>query len=244
MFSSRPKIVAPKIVQPGAGRGKWWLLILLLLIAVWTWLVFDFGRQRAGLDVSGFHAEIDDLEVRIKQQAKKIEQLRVESASHQRAAQIDREAVNLAQADIKALQQERASLKREVDLLNGLLSDNSLTAVLRLKQLMISKGGSARQYRVKFTLVQLSKEGATVKGQAKVSLTGQQGGKEVSLDLAKLTGGKSKGLKMGFKNFQKFDVTLSLPEGFDPVSVTLTADVEGKGPEDLEETQPWKVAAS
>ena len=241
MFSSRQKIVTPKIVQHGSKDHKWWLLLLLVLVAVWSWFVFDFGRQRAGLDSQGYQTEIDTLEEEIRQKNKRIDELRLESAAHQRAAQIDKNAAVLAQQGLKELQQERAELKREVDFLNGLLSDKSKKAVLSLKHLQVSKMAGSNSYNLSFTLLHLSKVGGKAKGAVTLLVSGLQDDKKMHLKLENVTADKQKTLKMGFKNFQKFDVTLTLPDGFEPVDVTVSANVESKDIENFEQTLPWQV---
>ena len=124
----------------------------------------------------------------------------------------------------------------------GLLSDKSQKAVLRLKHLQISQVSDNNSYQLSFTLVHLTKVGGSVKGQATLAVAGMQGDKKIHLKLESLTADKQKSLKMGFKNFQKFDVTLTLPEGFEPVEVTVSADVESKNIENFEQTLPWQVA--
>jgi len=246
MFSSRQKvrIVAPKIVQPDTGRWKWWVLLGAILLAVWSWYVFDYGRQRAGVDVGAINDDIAELEAIIDKQDKKIEQLRLESASHQRAAQIDKKAVLLARQNLMESQQEMAELKREADFLNSLLSDKAKKALLRLRQFTISSTATANSYRLKFTLVHLSKVGGSVKGKATLSIIGKKAGKAATLTLDKITDNKQKTMKMGFKNFQNFETTVTLPEGFTPERIKISADVDSKTLEDFEQTKPWQVAAN
>lgn len=241
MFSSRHKIVAPRIVQPGAGSRKWWIILLLVLVAVWSWFVFDFGRQRAGLHVDVYDSRVAELEKQMEQQAKKIEQLRLESASHQRSAQIDKNAAMQAQHSLKEFQQEKAELKREVDFLNGLLSDKAKKAVLRLERLLITEVSESNSFNLRFTLVHLTKVGGSAKGNVSVMVEGSLAGKNKKLGLAEMASDKKSSMKMGFKNFQKFEEMLTLPEGFEPTSITISAEIDGKNIEDFEQTKPWSI---
>ncbi len=206
--------------------------------------MFDYGRKHAGVYVGAINDEIADLEVIIDKQDKKIEQLRVESASNQRSAQIDKKAALLARENLKESQQEMAELKREVDFLNSLLSDKAKKAMLRLKQFTVSDGAKSNSYTLKFTLVHLSKVGGSVKGKATVKVKGKKAGKAQTLTLDKIADNKQKTMKMGFKNFQNFESKVTLPEGFVPERVTISADVDSKKLEDFEQTKPWQVASS
>ena len=75
-----------------------------------------------------------------------------------------------------------------------------------------------------------------------LSVAGQQSGKPEVLPLAKImSGSDAKSLKMGFKNFQKFIITVNFPENFRPESLKILADPEGKSVEKFEEDLDWKV---
>jgi len=243
MFSRRYKVVAPKIVQQNSGAKKWLFLLYVSFAVVISWFAFDYGRLTSGVSRAAYEEKIDERDQDIKQLNQRIEEMRLEIASLQRSSQIDKSAAQLAREDLKRFQQDQAVLEREVAFLNSLLTDKAKKAVIRLKHLEISPTDESQKYRIEFTLLHLSKVGGKVKGSVSMSVTGKQSGKTQTLSLQKIiSGSDAKTLKMGFKNFQKFIVTVNFPENFRPESLKITANPEGKDLEKFVEDRDWKVA--
>lgn len=239
-FSSR-KVVAPRIVQEERPVWPYWLIMMILAAAVAGWFAYDYGRKTAGLDVSSFEKQEDTLRQDLAGMKFRLEALRLKAASCQRDAQIDREAVERAKQELQAIQREKAELQREVDLLNGLLSDKSLKAVLQLEKLLIKATGKEQAYRLTFTLVHLSKVGGKVEGFANLDISGKKAGKDQTLQLQDIVQPADTKLKLGFKNFQKIEVDVKLPEAFEPESIRIFTDTASKNLEAFEQTVPWLV---
>jgi hypothetical protein len=239
-FSSR-KVVAPRIVQEDRAVWPYWLIVMLLAAAVAGWFAYDYGRKTAGLDTSSFEKQEDTLRQDLAGMKFRLDALRLQAASCQRDAQIDREAVEQAKKELQAIQQEKADLRREVDLLNGLLSDKSLKAVLELEKLSIKALDKEQKYRLTFTLVHLSKVGGKVEGFASLEISGKKAGEELTLKLRDIVQPANTKLKLGFKNFQKIEVDVKLPEAFEPESIRIFTDTDGKNLETFEQTVPWLV---
>ncbi len=239
-FSSR-KVVAPRIVQEDRAVWPYWLIVMLLAAAVAGWFAYDYGRKTAGLDTSSFEKQEDTLRQDLAGMKFRLDALRLQAASCQRDAQIDREAVEQAKKELQAIQQEKADLRREVDLLNGLLSDKSLKAVLELEKLSIKALDKEQKYRLTFTLVHLSKVGGKVEGFASLEIYGKKAGEELTLKLRDIVQPANTKLKLGFKNFQKIEVDVKLPEAFEPESIRIFTDTDGKNLETFEQTVPWLV---
>ncbi len=243
MLSSRQRIVTPKIIQNERSAWPYWLVVIILAALVAGWFAFDYGRKQAGLDVSGYEKQFSAFENNVARLKEQVAQLRLESASHQRAAQIDKRAVEQAKNDLQQLHQEKAELKREVDLLNGLLSDKSIKSVLQLEKFSLEPVEGDRRFRIAFTLVHLTKSGGgKVKGTASLQLSGKTDGKAVQLALKDIAvDKKSADIKLGFRNFQKVDVVIALPASFEPESVIISTETTGKTPEGFSQTLPWQV---
>ena len=242
MFSRRHKIVAPKIVTQGSGNKKWWFLLFVIVVAGCSWFAFDYGRTTSGVSRVSYEAKLDDRDETIDQLNQRIEEMRLEIASLQRSSQIDKSAAQLAREDLKRFQQDQSSLEREVAFLNSLLTDKAKKAVIRLKHLEITPSAESHKFRIEFTLLHLSKVGGKVKGSVLLAVTGKQAGNTETLPLEKiLNNGDIKKLKMGFKNFQKFIVSVTLPKNFRPESLKITANPEGKNIDEFEENLDWKV---
>jgi hypothetical protein len=242
MFARRYKVVAPKIIHQDSGGKKWWLLLFISVAFVLSWFAFDYGRSTSGVSRTSYEEKLDARDQIIKELNQRIEEMRLEIASLQRSSQIDRSAAQLAREDLKNFQQEQSALKHEVAFLNSLLTDNANKAAIRLKHLEITKTDESQKYRIEFTLLHLSKVGGKVKGSVSLSVAGKQSGDSAVLSLKQVVSDDDlKSLKMGFKNFQKFVVNVSLPENFRPESLKIAANPEGKSVEKFEEDLDWKV---
>ena len=243
MFSSRPKVVAPKIVHHGSGINPAWWIVAIVLLAGWTWVVYDFSHNDSFQLSLSDNQQVETLKNRVALLNKKIEQIRLQAASYQRSAQIDRSAAMLAREDLKQNMEELAELKREVEFLTGLLTDKDKKAVLRARHFSISSGTGSQSFFVEFTLLQLSKVGGKVSGAVELEVSGMQAGKPSVLTLEKITTEKLKTLKMGFKNFQNFKQEINLPKDFEPGQLTIRAIPTGKVVDKLEISRPWQLTA-
>ncbi len=242
MFARRYKVVAPKIIHQDSGGKKWWLLLFISVAFVLSWFAFDYGRSTSGVSRTSYEEKLDARDQIIKELNQRIEEMRLEIASLQRSSQIDRSAAQLAREDLKNFQQEQSALKHEVAFLNSLLTDNANKAAIRLKHLEITKTDESQKYRIEFTLLHLSKVGGKVKGKVSLSVAGKQSGKPETLPLEKIiTNGGFKTLTRGFKSFQKFIVSVKLPENFRAEKLNIVAAPEGGVIDKFEESLDWKI---
>jgi hypothetical protein len=234
------RVTTPRIVQPGEGGGRTWLWLLLLIgLAAWSWQVYEFGRQRAG-----FHSDKRNrVEVELKQRIRELEEdrdaMRASAAKFERAGQIDRAAADGVQAEIRALQEERAELKRELALLKSLVSDGG-------QQLLVLGDFSLTRlddlsYRFEVTLSKRADDQELVSGEVTIGVNGQTDGEETFIGMSELTEGKRTNFGIRFKSFQKLKADLHLPEEFDPVSLVVKVEPEGKKFQSFEQAYDWKV---
>ena len=235
------RVIAPRILQPGEGGVRPWLwLLFLVALAAWSWQVFEFGRQEAGFDVGRYSVLEDELQQRIRQLEEERDTLRAAAARFERAGQIDRAAADGVQPEVKALQGERAELKREVALLKTLVAGGEKeTLVLEEFKLTPLAG---RSYRLEAMLSKRTDDQETVSGQVDIEVSGKMDGEQQILVLSQLTGGKRSNIGIRFKSFQKLKTDLSLPGGFEPSSIEVTVRPEGKKFKSFEQAYDWKLA--
>jgi len=235
------RVITPRIVQPGEGGVRPWLWVLFLVaLAAWSWQVFEFGRQEAGFDVGRQNALEDELQQRILELEEERDNLRAAAARFERAGQIDRAAANGVQAEVRALQDERSELKREVALLKTLVAGGE-------KETLILEGFSLTHlsessYRVEAMLSKRTDDQEVVSGQVDIEISGEMDGEQQILVLSQLTGGKRSNIGIRFKSFQKLKTELSLPEGFEPSSIEMTVRPDGKKFKSFEQAYDWKQA--
>lgn len=234
------RIVTPRIVQPNEGGVRPWLWMLFLIaLGAWSWQVFDFGRERAGFDVGRYDQMQTSLRARIAELEAERDVLRDAAARFERAGQIDRAAADGVQTEVKALQDERAELKREVAFLKTLVSGGDKKLVLNDHSL---SEVAERTYRFEVTLSKRIEDQSTVSGQVLITVRGQLDGAETALDLERLSDGKRSNIGIRFKSFQKLKTDLQLPDGFEPVSIEVAVRPEGGDFKSLDKVYDWKLS--
>jgi hypothetical protein len=232
-------VATPRIVQPGDRSRTWLWVVFAIVLAVWTWQVFEFGRQQAGFSASDSHAREDELVARILALQAERDELLAAAARFERAGQIDRAAVDGVQARVKALQDERAELKREVAFLKTLVSGEEYELKLAGPTLVELGDGA---FRFEVTLSKGSVQAGTVQGEAVFKVKGTSDGAEKVLEMEALTDGRRSRIGIKFNNFQKLSAELKLPNGFEPAAIVVAVKPGSKGFKAFEQTYDWQVS--
>ena len=231
------RIVTPRIVESRSGWRPWLWVALLVFLAAWSWQVYEFGRAQASLDAGMRDPSLTDPLQRIAELEQERDALRASAARLERAGQIDRAAADSVQAEIRALQEERAELKREVAFLRRLVSGGDSKLVLDGHSLTVL---DKMAYRFEVTLSKQTEDEDTINGYAVISVTGQLNGVEKTLDMQTLTNGRRSNIGIRFKNFQRLTTDISLPEGFEPAKIGVAVKPDGKGFRSFQQSFDWK----
>ena len=210
-------------------------------------LAFWFGRQQAGVDLERIDALTTDnaaLQEQLGNARKQIVDLEL-------AADIDRQAALELQETIKQLRDESADLGKEVTLYKSLMAPSSLERGLQIAdfELTVSDQPGAFDYRL--LLTQVAQRRNWVEGRVSVSVAGtgavqggagnegEEGSQQV-LPLTELGHDGKYPLSYRFRYFQDLSGTVSLPDGFQPLRIVVSADPKGRG-DTLERTFDWQV---
>lgn len=232
------RVVAPRIVQPGGRTRPWLSIVFLGALGLWSWQVFKFGQQHAGLDT----VWREDTELRLQARLEQIEEerdaLRASAARFERASQIDRAAASGVKAEVKALQVERANLKREVAFLKSLVSGEESPLVIDDQHLSRI---ADRRFLFEATVSKRSDEEGTVSGRVMISVSGHSGDLIRTLDMKSLTAGKRNSIGIKFNNFQKLKAEIELPEGFEPMAIEISVEPKGKGYKSFAQSYEWEI---
>ncbi len=148
-------------------------------------------------------------------------QLRQQVVELQRRSQVDKETLRLTKEELRGLQDERLRLEGEVARLRGLVEPGSSKNKLRIQHFRLHRMQRADRYRYLFTVSKVTESSNYVAGRIWVTVYGNQGGSQSSLPLKSVTTSSIESLKMRFRQFQKVEGVLQLPQGFEPLSVTI-----------------------
>lgn len=214
-----PRIVSPRIVHPSGAGSAWLLALALVAVVLWTWQVFDYGREWAGYEAQRWAEQEASLSGQVIELEGERARLVVELANQSRAGQIDRDAVRRAQVELRELQAQQSTLQQELTLLRGLLSRGEGPLQVRDFQLVSQSQGG--RYRYSFTVAQVLKGIGTTEGSVRLLLTGKTKGERRLVKMKELTGGERDIHKMEFTHYQDFVGEFSLPDDFKPETLTV-----------------------
>ena len=228
-----------KAHRPWKSKFIWGIVILVLLISGWT--LFDYGRYLAGYDSRESENEISALLEVQKHLEKRIETLREEKAVLERAAQIERKAYNELDTTLKVLQAEILEHKEELAFYRGIVSPKDSSSGLYLQNFFLSQNGDTRSYRYKVVLTQVLKNNRLVNGKVKLQFDGLLNGESKLLKLKEVTAKKVKDLNYRFKYFQNIEGVVEFPEGFSLLRVKIQILPRGRQRDMIEKTIEWSI---
>lgn len=223
------------VVRPHRPRHRYSLLIALawLLSLVVVFFAGPLLQHRLGSLVD--HAGL----VRAQ---KEHDALLQQIATAERAAQIARAATVDLQQSMADRQEEIAGLRADLAFYSRLTDGASKLEALNVHGVHLTPGASARVYNFSVTLTQTLRSGQVASGRARLSVSGVQDGKLITLAWTQVAPNQdATGLEFSFKYFQQVAGTLMLPDGFTPNSIHVEADA-GSGMGSANQNFPWADA--
>ncbi|GMR16243.1 MAG: hypothetical protein BMS9Abin31_0562 [Gammaproteobacteria bacterium] len=225
--------------RPWKSKFVWGIVLLVLLIGGWT--LFDYGRFLAGYDSRDAGNEIEGLLQTQEHLEKRIEGLREDKAVLQRAAQIERKAYNELDTTLKILQAEILEHKEELAFYRGIVSPKDSSSGLYLQNFYLSQNGDTRSYRYKVVLTQVLKNSRLVSGKVKLQFDGLLNGESKMLELKNVTAKKVRDLNYRFKYFQNVEGVVEFPEEFSLLRVKVQILPRGRQRDVIEKTIEWTL---
>jgi hypothetical protein len=219
-------------------RTRALVVLGLVGLAVGGWSLYDYGRYQAGYSSLEADQEQLALMVTIDGLRQDVDDLREEKARLQRAKQVEKEASEVLDQNLKMLQGEILELKKELAFYRGIVSPRDASRGLRLQRFSLAPHGR-RTYRYTVVLTQVLKNDRLVSGQVKLKVEGLQNGRPRTLDLNAISEKPFKELGYRFKYFQSLEGDLVLPKGFQPLRATAQILPRGHSKDMIEKTIDW-----
>ncbi len=210
------------IVARTPGR-IWWRLLWLLLVAAALWGAFAAGQWKSGYDRERDLQAQQGLRNALAEIERQNAVLRDQVALLKRSTEVDQQAYARVGDGFKALQQEIAELREEVNFYRGIVSPRENSTGLRIERFELERApGQQRMYHYQLVLTQVLKNDRSVRGTASFSIEGVQAGKPRVLSLKQVAVDKKTALRFRFRYFQKFEGDIVLPKGFQPRQVVVS----------------------
>lgn len=198
--------------------------IALVIISASGWGLYQLGLYNAGF----YQQEAEEQRLKLEEQVTELEQertnLRDQIALTSRSQQVDKQAYQQVNDNLKSLQQEILELREEVSFYRGIVSPMESEAGIRIDRFKVVPAGMENIFHYNMVLTQVLKNDRSIFGRVSLFINGVQNGKPKKLGFAELSGTNSSYLEFKFRYFQKFEGDLILPKDFSPLQVLVDVD--------------------
>ena len=218
-------------------------MVFAVMIAVFGYLVFEFGRIQANYNIVDAAKERQGYEDQILGLENDIIVLNQEVALLETHRDIDREAYKDVETSLMTLQAKIQEQTDAIAFYRGIVSPADGTAGLRVQNLRLTRGQSERAYNVRLVLVQSLKHDRKVSGDVRLSIEGEEGGATATYNLSQLLReDSSSNWPFSFRYFQDFDREIVLPDGFTPEKITIEVRSTTRSISSIEESYSWTTS--
>ena len=230
------RVPSPRIVlDQGGGWGLRLLLVVLVLGAIagaffaGVFLAREEGKSQIAISST----------LRQENQAlvEEMAVLRGEKAAIELSQRIDQDTLLAAQQSLKAEQEARQTLEKDLSALKRLIREGG-DGILKIQDFVLMTVGEGL-YEYSFTTSQVISDYPESVATASIKLVGKRGGKEIELGLNKLPGSEPLSQALKFKHFQNVKGTIRVPANLEPEAVTIEIKPTSKRLIPITESFPW-----
>ena len=214
--------------------------VLAVMIVVFGYLVFEFGRIQANYNIVDAAKERQAYEDRIAGLQDEIVALKQDVALLETHRDVDREAYKDVEVSLTALQAKIQEQSDAIAFYRGIVSPADGTAGLRVQNMKLTRGQSERAYNIRLVLVQSLQHDRKVTGDVSLSIDGELDGATASYSFSQLLPADSNASwSFSFRYFQDFDREIVLPDGFLPEKITIEVRSKTRSISSIEAVYPW-----
>ena len=220
-------------------------MVIVGLIAVSAYLIFEYGRISAGYDIVEAGNISQAYEDRIMELDNNIVHLKQEVAILETNREVDRESYKDVELNLVTLQAKIQEQRDAIAFYRGIVSPSDGNSGLRVQDLKFSRGKAEREFNVRLVLVQAMKHDRKVSGDVNLSIVGDQNGTETTYAFNQLLPEDAdRSWSYSFRYFQDFDRQLVLPDGFTPERITVEVRSKTRSISSIEESFAWATSQS
>ncbi|GMT39544.1 MAG: hypothetical protein IEMM0001_0279 [bacterium] len=229
-----------------ATDSRWKIRLMSVLVAVLFVTViaaYAFGKYRAEVEWQQAIEALDVLESDFTSVAlendKLKESLAFEKAKSRRDLQIKRQAYEEVAQTLISTSREIASLRENIRFYESIIEGNENKQGLQIKTVSLQSDGTVGNYRYRVIIVNSDYGKKKSKGKLLIEVEGLMEGDLKTIKVP--TGSAGKDAKLLFKYLQRVDGLVTIPEGFLPQRLHLTARLSGKKTEKKEKWYNWNI---
>ena len=198
---------------------------------------FFLGSWGLGIERENYEAALSARE----QQAEEALELSRELADVRLAQAVDTGANEQLRQTINDLTDQIGALEEEVQFYKRLMAPSEAQRGLRIETLDVTRTGDPARFSYSLLLTQIVDRHRWIQGNVRIDVIGQQAGTQQVLSLTDLAMQDTYPLKFRFRYFQDFNGAITIPDGFAPQQVRVTAQTGGSKGQRLQRTFKWSV---
>ena len=217
--------------------------VLVIVLLMTTIAAFFLGKYRAQVEWQQAIEALDILEsdfTAMELENEKLKQsLAFEKAKSSRDIQIKRQAYDEVAQSLASSSREIASLRENIRFYESIIEGDEKKQGLQIKTVSLQSDGTVGNYRYRVIIVNSDYGKQETKGELLIEVEGLMEGDLKTIKVA--TGSAGKDAQLLFKYFQRVDGLLTIPDGFLPQRLHLTARLSGKKTEKKEKWYNWDI---
>jgi hypothetical protein len=203
-----------------------------------AWSAYLYGQREAGFDRSEAMTVVSGLQTQLEDLKKLYTESQHQAAMIERNSQIDDDASKQLRKSLNESQQEALELKKELAFYKSVVSPESEKRSLAVQTIQLKREETG-EYRYKVMVSQRGRNDKLVRGSFDIRIEGKEGDQAKILNLSDVSESAKNVTKFGFKYFQNFEGTMSLPTTFTPENIRVVVTPSSYGVDKLEELYSW-----
>ncbi len=220
-------------------------LMSVLIVVLFMTIVaaYVFGKYRAEVEWRQAIEALDALENNftavVLENEKLKESLEFEKAKSSRDLQIKRQAYDEVAQTLVSTSREITSLRENIRFYESIIKGDENKQGLQIKTVSLQSDGTVGNYRYRVIIVNSDYGKQKSKGKLLIEVEGLMEGNLKTIKVP--TGSAGKDAQLLFKYFQRVDGLVTIPDGFLPQRLHLTARLSGKKTEKKEKWYNWNI---
>lgn len=227
------------MVVPWTPRGRTLILSgLIVAIAMAALAGYLWGMRQAEFD----REHLDRLGGRIRALELELEDAGRRLADADLAREVDRQALAIQREEMTELRGTARELREQLGFYRRVMDASSPGQALDVADFELFRLEDSRTFRYRVLLTRSTEQGDWVRGTARVGVSGLTGDSERQLSLSEISDTDPYPLDYRFRYFQRLTGSLTLPEGFHPLRVTVRLFPRGADTARVERSFNWPDA--
>ncbi|MFW2438233.1 MAG: DUF6776 family protein [Arenicellales bacterium] len=217
--------------------------VLVVVLLMTTIAAYFLGKYRSEVEWQQAIEALDVLEsdfTAIDLENEELKQnLEFEKAKNSRDQQIKRQAYDEVAQTLASSSREIASLRENIRFYESIIEGDEKKQGIQIKTVSLQSDGTVGNYRYRVIIVNSDYGKQETKGELLIEVEGLMEGALKTIKVP--TGSAGKDAQLLFKYFQRVDGLLTIPDGFLPQRLHLTAQLSGKNTEKKEKWYNWNI---